>query len=72
MSFNENNACLSILQNIEDSLATKAISDIQFYNKLFCDLSLAKNALKIVNDPDFNDNLMKITRMKCLAQPQFF
>ena len=60
MSINENNVCLTTLQNIEDSLATKVISDISFYNKIFCDLTLAKNALLIANDPDSNDNLTKM------------
>ena len=55
-----NNACLSLLQNIEDSLSRKAISDIQFFNKLFCDLSLAKNAIIMGKNPDSDDNLTKI------------
>ena len=57
---NSNNDCLALLQNIEDALSRKALQDIEFFNKIFSDITLTKNNIIMGNNTELDDNLTRI------------
>ena len=57
---NQNNECLMLLQNIEDALTRKAAQDIEFYNKIFAEITLTKNNIILGNNTELDDNLTRI------------
>ena len=57
---NQNNDCLMLLQNIEDALSRKALQDIEFYNKIFANITLPKNNIILGNNTALDDNFTRI------------